>query len=209
MLIVAAVLMTVLGMIYIAGRERNKKKVLVFKAMATLVADLLAVANALETGAFPAWCFAVGIFLYACADILLEIKFMAGVICFGAGHICLIAGLLGYTAPDWITGVVWVLECTVAFVIFRPYLKRLKKLKVPVCIYTMILCGMSAMNVTLAFAEPDFGTGLRAVGSICFLISDGIIGWNFVHHRRSRSSGAVLMILYYLAVYLLAAAFYI
>ena len=42
MLVVALVLMVALSAVYIAGRERNKKKVLAFKALATLVADFLA-----------------------------------------------------------------------------------------------------------------------------------------------------------------------
>ena len=38
LLIITAVLMMVLGSIYVAGRERNKRKVLAFKAAATLAA---------------------------------------------------------------------------------------------------------------------------------------------------------------------------
>ena len=76
LLIITAVLMMVLGSIYVAGRERNKRKVLAFKAAATLAADMLAVIAALQEKTVSAWFVAVGIFLYACADILLEIKFI-------------------------------------------------------------------------------------------------------------------------------------
>ena len=37
--IVTAVLMLLLGSVYVAGRERNKRKVLAFKAAATMMAD--------------------------------------------------------------------------------------------------------------------------------------------------------------------------
>lgn len=208
MLVVAALLMIVLGAVYIAGRERNKKKVLVFKAAATFAADMLAVSYALETGTFLSMCAAVGIFLYACADVLLEIKFMAGVVCFGAGHLCLIAGMTACVGAGWVTAAVFAAEYGIAFLIFRPYLKRLKRLRVPALVYVGFLCGMSAMTFTAALAEHTYADWMRAAGSICFLISDGIIGWNFVHRRRSKLSGTVLMILYYFAVYLLAAAFY-
>lgn len=209
MLILTAIGMAVLGAVYITGRERKKKKVLVFKAVATLLADVPAVCYALETGTVPAWCFAAGIFLYACADVLLEVKFMSGVVCFGAGHFCLIAGMLGYVKPQIVTALVLAAEYGAAYRIFRPYLKRLKKLKLPAIIYTGFLCGMSAMIFTAAAAEQGAAAWIRAAGSICFLVSDGMIGWNFVHRRRTRLSGTVLMILYYLAVYLLGAAFYL
>lgn len=208
MLVFAAVCMAVLGAVYILGRERNKRKVLAFKALATLVADIIVIRYALEAGTFISWCFALGIFLYACADVLLELKFIAGIICFGAGHICLIVGMISDTLPGWVTVLVLMVQYGIALLIFRPCLKRLKKLRAPALIYVGLLCVMSAMTFTLAFAENAFAGWMRAAGSLCFVVSDGIIGWNFVHRKRSKWSGTVLMILYYLAVYLLAAAFF-
>lgn len=50
--IVTAVLMLLLGSVYVAGRERNKRKVLAFKAAATMMADFLAVIAALQELAY-------------------------------------------------------------------------------------------------------------------------------------------------------------
>lgn len=206
LLIITAVLMLVLGSIYVAGRERNKRKVLAFKAAATLAADMLAVIAALQEKTVSAWFVAVGIFLYACADILLEIKFIWGILCFGVGHVWMIAGigLQGISAGASV--LIFVLLYGIAFFIFRPYFGRLKQLKMPGLIYAALLCMMSAAAWGAAITAGTMWSWARAVGSLCFVISDGIIGWTFIHRSRTRCSGAILMILYYLAVYLLGAA---
>ena len=206
LLIMTAVLMMVLGSIYVAGRERNKRKVLAFKAAATLAADMLAVIAALQEKTVSAWFVAVGIFLYACADILLEIKFIWGILCFGVGHVWMIAGigLQGISAGASV--LIFVLLYGIAFFVFRPYLGRLKQLKMPSLIYAALLCMMSAAAWGAAITAGTMWSWARAVGSLCFVISDGIIGWTFIHRSRTRCSGAILMILYYLAVYLLGAA---
>lgn len=206
LLIMTAVLMMILGSIYVAGRERNKRKVLAFKAAATLEADMLAVIAALQEKTVSAWFVAVGIFLYACADILLEIKFIWGILCFGVGHVWMITGigLQGISAGASV--LIFVLLYGIAFFVFRPYLGRLKQLKMPGLIYAALLCMMSAAAWGAAITAGTMWSWARAVGSLCFVISDGIIGWTFIHRSRTRCSGAILMILYYLAVYLLGAA---
>lgn len=206
LLIITAVLMMVLGSIYVAGRERNKRKVLAFKAAATLAADMLAVIAALQEKTVSAWFVAVGIFLYACADILLEIKFIWGILCFGVGHVWMIAGigLQGISAGASV--LIFVLLYGIVFFVFRPYFGRLKQLKMPGLIYAALLCMMSAAAWGAAITAGTMWSWARAVGSLCFVISDGIIGWTFIHRSRTRCSGAILMILYYLAVYLLGAA---
>ena len=203
-LIIAAVLMAVLGAVYIKGRERHKKKVLAFKAAATLVADVLAVIAAIHEGTFAAWCVAVGIFLYACADILLEIKFIWGIICFGMGHFWVIAGIGMEGASGFVTMLVFVLLYGSALGIFYHDFGKLKQLKIPGLIYAALLCTMCASTFGAAFANGTVWNWARAAGGLCFVVSDGIIAKNFVKRSRSRLSGVVLMILYYTAVFLLA-----
>ncbi len=202
-LIVAAVMMVLLGTVYIVGRERNKRKVLAFKAAATLVADILAITAALHFETIAVWCVAIAIFLYACADVLLEIKFIWGIICFGIGHLWMMAGI-GMRAYFGIhTMIVFVILYGVALGIFYPYLGKLKQLKIPGLIYAAILCLMSATAFGRAFETGAVQDWIRSVGSLCFVISDGIIGWNFVKRKRTRLSGTILMSLYYTAVYLM------
>lgn len=200
----AALLMGVLGAVYVAGRERNKKKVLAFKAAATLVADAVAVSVALQQQTAAAWCIAGGIFLYACADVLLEIKFMWGIACFGIGHLWVIAGMLKEGVSGAAVLTVFPILHGTALYIFHPYLGRLKQLKIPGLVYAALLCLMSAVSFGAAFSAGTCGDWTRAAGSLCFVVSDGIIARNFVKGSRSRMSGTILMILYYAAVFLLA-----
>lgn len=202
-IIVAAILMTLLGTIYVVGKKTNKKKVLGFKAAATLVADGLALLGALQQQTFASWCIVIGIFLYACADILLELKFIYGVACFGLAHLWVIAGISRKGVTPVVVLLVFLLLFAIALSLFKPYLARLKQLKVPGLIYTAILCTMSATMFGVLWAGRTWWDLIRAFGSICFVTSDAIIGWNFVNRSKSRTSDIILMILYYLAVYLI------
>lgn len=205
-LFTAVILMVVLGAIYIKGRERNKKRVLAFKAAATLVADVLAVVTAIHQGTPAAWCVAVGIFLYACADILLEIKFIWGIVCFGIGHLWVMAGIGMEGMNVFVTALVFVLLYGIALGMFYPDFGKLKQLKIPGLIYAALLCMMCAATFGAAFACSTAWNWARAAGGICFVVSDAIIAKNFVKRSRSRLSGIVLMVLYYTAVFLLGAA---
>lgn len=209
MLIVALVLMVALSTVYIAGRERNKKKVLVFKALATLVADFLAIGFAWQSGRALAWWFAVGIFFYACADVALEIKFLYGMSLFAAGHVCLIAGMLPEEKIGVDTVAAFLLLAGAGAWLFRRYLPKMRRLMPVALSYVGVLCLMSSMTVSMAIRNFCAGTVLRAVGSVCFLISDGIIGWNYLRRKRTKSSGVLLLTLYYVALYLLAAGLYV
>lgn len=202
----AAVLMAISGAVYITGRERNKKKVLAFKAAATLVADGLAVIAAVRQETVPAWCIVTGIFLYACADVLLEIKFIWGIVCFGTGHLWVIAGIGMEGISLAGAGLVFLLLYGTALWIFYPYLGKLKQLKIPGLLYAVLLCMMCASAFGAALAGNTAGGWARAAGAFCFVVSDWIIAWNFVKRSRTWLSGVVLMLLYYMAVYLIGAA---
>ena len=133
-------------------------------------------------------------------------KIYMGILCFGVGHVWMIAGigLQGISAGASV--LIFVLLYGIAFFVFRPYFGRLKQLKMPGLIYAALLCMMSAAASGAAITAGTMWSWARAVGSLCFVISDGIIGWTFIRRSRTRCSGAILMILYYLAVYLLGAA---
>ena len=209
MLLVTLILMLVLAAVYIAGRERNKKKVLIFKALATLTADAAVLYYALSSGQREGWLFAVGISLYACADVALELKFVYGMLVFAAGHFTIIAGLLSMRRFHLLTLPVFVLIFGFGIWLFCRYLPRMRRL-LPIALgYASILCLTGAMTVTMAAIEPTAENMIRMIGSICFICSDGIIAWNFLRHKRSQSSSVLLLSLYYLALYLFAAAFYI
>ena len=201
MLVVALVLMVALSAVYIAGRERNKKKVLAFKALATLVADFLALGFARQSGRALAWWFVAGIFFYACADVALEIKFLYGMS-------LLAVGMLTEVKIGVDTLVAFALLVGAALWLFGRYLPKMKRLLPVAAGYAGILCLMSSMAISMTVRNFCAGTLLRAIGSVCFLISDGIIGWNYLRRKRTKSSSVLLLSLYYAALYLLAAGLY-
>ena len=94
MLGTAAIFMTVFGLVYFFWKESGSRKPLIFKALATFMPVLLALSAAVSSQTPLAWWTFAGIVCYMAADILLEIWFLAGVASFGAGHICLITGIL-------------------------------------------------------------------------------------------------------------------
>lgn len=208
MLIITLFLMAALSVVYMIGRERNKKKVLVFKALATLVADFMALWAALHSGSALAWWFAAGIFFYACADVALEIKFLYGMFLFALGHISLIVGLLTVQKVTLLTVTVFLVFIGAAAWLFRRYLPKMRRLLPVSLFYVTLLCLMSSLTVTMAAERLSAATAARAIGSICFVISDGITGWNYLRRKRTQSSSVLLLSLYYLALYLLAAGFF-
>ena len=71
--------------------------------------------------------------------------------------------------------------------------------------YGALLSFMTAMAFTVAVQSEGPAGKLMAAGGICFYISDNILGFRILHEKNNRLSGAILLALYYSAVYLIAA----
>ena len=275
-----AVGMTVLGTYYFMNKKTRKKSALACKALATalpgfltlywlffvqggMAADVsagdaagsVAVSDAMFggaafSGAAFVWTLAA-ILCYMAADVLLECKFVAGAVCFSAGHLCMIVSFLtegipglydgknGQFRPDFrillffVILVVVFIRC--AFDAFRKYFPHLKAkgLFAPAIAYITVLSFMAALAAASgvgagshpaegsrgAGASPGAGIlgaahtkGLAAVipaaGGACFVVSDILLGVNRLGKKRSRVRGAVVLILYYAAVFLFAMRFW-
>lgn len=209
MLILAAVVMGISAYIYSIKKEKQKKRGLAYKAFATLIGFALMASAAVHARTWQMFFLSLGILLYACADVALEINFQTGLICFGMGHISMIIGMCKIVRPRMITAVLLAGMYFVLYCVFRKYFRRLRKLKIPALIYVFFLCSMSAMMLTLAVYFKDAVYAAGAAGSICFVISDAMIGWRTVRGKTTRQFGNMILLLYYAAVYLLSAAFYI
>lgn len=208
MLAAAAVLMTGFGLIYFFWKESGSRKPLVFKALATLMPVLLALFHAVVTKDVFAWCIFAGTVFYMAADVLLEIWFLTGVASFGAGHICVIAGLFHVGAASWYAAVCFVILYGMMFIVTRHYLKDLENLLIPGMVYAALLCFMASMAVSLGIRNLSPAAVSAGIGGVCFVVSDTILGWSHLSGKRRRRYSAVLLALYYMAVYLLAAAPY-
>lgn len=208
MLAAAAVLMAGFGLIYFFWKESGSRKPLVFKALATFMPVLLALYRAAVTEEVSAWWIFAGVVFYMAADVLLEIWFLTGVVSFGIGHICVITGFLYMGAASWYVAGCFVILYGMMFVAVRRYLKDLENLLVPGLAYAALLCVMAAMAVSLGIQHFALPAVLTGIGGVCFVVSDTILGWSHLSGKRRRAYSAVLLVLYYLAVYLLAAGQY-
>ena len=192
-----------------------------------------AVLSGWADGVIPEAAFAgtlAAIVFYMAADVLLECRFIWGAVCFGIGHICMAAGFLlsgesvlhlGENGPFAVdTGL---LGLTLAFcAVFAAaacsalhcyfYSLQKKKLFYPMLAYLLILSMMAALAVTAGVRAGFGGSGgisaakgmIPAAGGLCFAVSDVLLGRNRLGKHRSVVCGALVLLLYYAAVYLFA-----
>ena len=155
------------------------------------------------------------IVFYMAADVLLECRFVWGAVSFGVGHICMAAGFLlsGETVLVWkksggcsvdagllgLTLAVCAVFVAAAWAALHRYFHSLKKKKLlyPLLAYVLVLSMMAALAVTAGGVVP-------ASGGLCFAVSDVLLGRNRLGKHRSKVRGALVLILYYAAVYLFA-----
>ena len=208
MLAGAALLTAVFGTVYFLGKERGGRKFLAFKALATLMPAILAGFYGAEYGGASVWLTLAGILCYMAADVLLEIWLLTGVAVFGAGHICILASLL-YENISWkVMAVCFSIFYSGMFLALKKYLRKLKGLLFPGMLYAVLLCAVAAGAVAGGICCRGISGILLGLGGVCFLASDTILGWNYLSGQQKRGLGAVLLILYYMAVYFFAARLY-
>lgn len=205
MLAAAAVFMVLFGCIYFFRKDGKSRRPLVFKAAATCMPVLLALYKALTAKEISSWFLFAGIVCYMAADVLLELWFLSGVTAFGIGHICVILSLIGSGAASWYTAAAFLVLYGGMFLVVRKYLKDLGNLLLPGFFYAALLCLMAAMAVSLGIGRQNPASILTGIGGVCFVVSDTILGWSHLSGKQSRRYSAALLILYYTAVYLLAA----
>lgn len=231
--IFGAVLMAVFGTYYFQNKKRHRKAALLCKALATSVPGFLLVgylygaraggsaggilsggSDGVAAGAAFAATFAAIVF-YMAADVLLECRFIWGAVSFSIGHICMAAGFLlggesvlhlekngGYVIDAGllclalaVCAVLVALACAALHRYFHSLKK--KKLFYPLLAYVLILSLMAALAVTAGGLIP-------AAGGLCFAVSDVLLGRNRLGKYRSKLCSALVLILYYAAVYLFA-----
>lgn len=202
--VAAAGCMAVFGTIY--GRFKGKKenKELIFKALATSMSVILALESALSTGGSHKWWVVLGLVLCMAADVLLELKFLCGVVTFGCAHICLAAALVQAVEIRSYTIFLTAGMYLVFLAAFAKCLPSLGGLKIPAVVYPVLLCGMAALAVTYAIQNQSFHAVTFAAGGISFVVSDFILARRYLMEKKERWYGIAVLIFYYSAVYLIA-----
>ena len=191
-------LMIVFGTLYGALRDRYPKGSLVFKASATCM-TVWNCGSGLAAGkqGFSDWMIFVGLLFCVLADVLLELEFLWGVVTFGIAHFCFIAGIYRIEGIQ-IGSILGILGIYGVFLmIFHKGLPKLGKLS-----------SMVSMAVSAAVIVPGRSRYFLAAGACAFLISDSLIAVRTIEKKQSLLMGAVLLILYYGAVYMMGMSVY-
>lgn len=145
-----------------------------------------------------------GLIFCMLGDFFIELNLIAGGISFGAGHILLIIWALGQASFHPASLVVWIAELILMVFVFKKEIPRMGKLFLPFIIYAAVLTGDFAIAAVLPFTA-----GIRflpfAAGILSFQVSDMILGKK-QFGKPDTFKQKLLMFLYYLALYLIAAS---
>lgn len=135
-------------------------------------------------------------------DFFIEYKLIAGGLSFGIGHCILIVYALSIVKPKPPAILLWIAGVAVVVLIFKKEIPQMGKLFLPFLIYVTILVG----DLATALMLPAVNTGFipYAAGLACFVCSDVILGKRLFGHKHP-ALPIILMILYYAALYLIAA----
>lgn len=143
-------------------------------------------------------------FLVICtiADGVIGVRFVLGMLIFGAAHVCLIIWSLQQAALSWVSVAVWVAVMAVMYAFFRKrLLQKMGKRSVAFVGYAGILTADFAVALSLCITAGSAYV-LMPVGTLLFLVSDGFIAMELVD-RRPWQKYAV-MILYWASLYLIS-----
>lgn len=145
-----------------------------------------------------------GLLLCVAADALLEIRFPAGVACFGLAHVFFIVWLVGEAPLSPWSIAVFAPLFLLQFFYFRRDLSNISGNKPVYYLYPVVLIGMAAVAAVLPFTA-GMGYTCAALGALVFVGSDFLVAKGFLR-RNTKLEGAIIMISYYLALYLIASS---
>ena len=219
--IVCVFFMLMFGGIYGLLKGKIDNRVLIFKALATFMAVLTAVYEAFQNTGMVSWLLVGAAVFCMAADVLLELWIIAGVIAFGTAHILFISAFSMQCTMKWYTAVIFVGMYLVFLIGLGKHLPKVEKMnqkkkvpdrlfKVGACLYPVLLCGTTALAVTVAVQSVQAGnawkgrSGIAAGGGgILFMISDYLLAWRKLGEKRERRIRFLVLLFYYSAVYLL------
>lgn len=136
-------------------------------------------------------------------DYLIEHQIIAGGIAFGSAHCLIMAYALGRGPVNPISLALWAVVFSLFLLAFLKEMSAMGKLLLPFICYAAVLTGGFSFAAVLPFSA---GAGLLPlpIGLLSFLVSDMILGKRHFGCRNPHLS-LILMALYYLAIYLIAA----
>jgi uncharacterized membrane protein YhhN len=125
--------------------------------------------------------------------------FKAGLASFLLGHLLYIPVMLSFAGtvriPLFIVSIIVALPLGL---LIQRLIKPNKSLRIPVILYGIIIELMSLSALQLMAARPEFWGLLVFIGSLCFLISDSILGY-FTFRTISKHGSFFIMFFYMIA----------
>lgn len=168
---------------------------LAFKGLTTMLAAALALYAYRETGQTYALVMAGGILLCAAADVMLELKFLAGTALFALGHLAYIVSFWVRSKPGTASILLFGALAALGTIVALWARRKVKFSVLPFYLYILVI----SLMVASALAQPP----LAFLGAVLFFLSDAIIGRRLVLPDRNPWDRACIL-LYYLAQFVLA-----
>ena len=166
-----------------------------FKGMATFCACLLAFYGAARSGRTADFLLAIGLFVCAVADVVLDIRFVAGMGVFALGHALFCAAYIILCPPTTLNFILLAFFAVLITLGALKFKKRLGQRAVSFVLYAYVLFAMLSLGVT---QRP-----VLAIGAVFFVISDTTLAKNILL-GASRRQDYFSLGCYYLGQYLIA-----
>lgn len=192
------ILMTVLLQFYF------RYNTLFLKAACTSVGVMLSLWAVLKKADVFSILVFCALLLCMAADVILELRFVIGMLVFLCGHLFLIAALLQFAQPQWVSLLLWLLLYSGTVLLFRKYIPQLGSRFLPFMVYPVILLGMLSLALPLPFMLHNTGSWLFAAGAFLFSCSDLLLAHNIITENHQRWRSHLVMYWYEPAIFLLA-----
>jgi len=211
--------------IYVKHRAEEKPTVTatIFKGVSTLIILCAALIGTLSTfgqsSVFSVLIIA-GLAMGLAGDVAISLSkqdklgLAAGMFFFGLGHLCYIAALIIVSRLVLASVLIFVTLYAIVFVVLLRNRANLKKLFVPVLVYSAVITYMLSLSVTVPFSVFPSGLILLVAG-ILFVLSDVLLAKNnfpasgtFVPNPSTGRREVILLICYFLAQSLFAVSVY-
>ena len=177
--------------------KRNKALELFYKGGATLVCALLAGYGYFADPRPGYLLLTLGLFVCVAADVLIDLYFLPGTLCFGLGHMAYCAGYVLLNRPGTPSLLLFI-ACAAAALLLYPALKKLSgsQSPLPYLLYTVLIGAM------LSLALPQ--RPVLLLGAALFVMSDGLLLVRIIRKIPSKAYDYLCLGVYFLAQFLIA-----
>ncbi|HEV2761741.1 MAG TPA: lysoplasmalogenase [Pyrinomonadaceae bacterium] len=203
---VLSVLACVLAALAVGSELRGRRRAFyVFKPLTVVFIVALACVPKFPVTDFYRYAVVAGLVCSLAGDVFLMLpsdRFVQGLVCFLAAHVCYSAAFVaGGARVSYVWGVVpFAVYGGLMWAVLSP---RLGKLKAPVAVYVLAILLMGWLALSRWATAGQAGSGLALAGACLFVASDSALA---LERFRGRFSGAQLVVLttYFAAQWLIA-----